>query len=491
MLKALIDGVSFNKRIFAALLTLSLIYLMPVIAADMSYADDHYRLTGAGGYWSMDGRPFADLFYSLLAMGGHIPDMFPFPLLLAVVGFSAVGAMVYHRLALQGELIFALSFSMILFSPFFLANIYFRFDGAFMLLSAAAAAAPFAYPATSRAGWLAGALALTVCAGLFQASLAIFICLAGVEFAIRSHQALAFRALAIITGLRILQLLSAALIYGGVMSPMLPLHSYAREYSQLLSLDAHLPSRLWRHVLASWETVTLLFAGPPGAAILAVLVTIVLVIALGCIRRRDRLKGLSVLAVVSIPLSISTLGIVIFSANPLMYPRTYVGVGAVIFGLLIIATTFGPWARRASLGAACVLALIFLLVNIVLTNGQVADHQRQKEIAVSLVNDMALLDVPETSSLTVVGRAAKPPSTRHAIRWFPLAARITQSLYSDGYDGALFSLRLAGGSAGLQMSSAETRDTAKRAIIDSEPSLRRANYDLYVVDGAPVVVFEN
>lgn len=74
-----------QRQVALFFLLATALYVLPLILADFPYIDDNWRTLAAGNAWAGQGRLFADWFYQALTFTGAAPNIFPLPLLLAVV----------------------------------------------------------------------------------------------------------------------------------------------------------------------------------------------------------------------------------------------------------------------------------------------------------------------------------------------------------------------------------------------------------------------
>lgn len=127
----LIKKYKYNLFIFV-----NILWVWALLSPNIYYFDDNYR--AAGGYynWGGDFRPFADWLYYFLGLGRRFTDLTPLPQIFAL-GFLYLTYNIYVKKFNNGELSIPvlLVFIPIVWSPFLLSNLYFRYDSIFMLLA--------------------------------------------------------------------------------------------------------------------------------------------------------------------------------------------------------------------------------------------------------------------------------------------------------------------------------------------------------------------
>ena len=123
------------------ILFLSFVYYLPVILLNEYFLDDHYRVLTGDYAWVGDYRPIADYLYYFLGLSFDVVDTFPIPYIIQyftisiLLGYLVVG--ISNKFELKKELINYITIIcfFILLNPFFLQNIYFRFDSIAMVFS--------------------------------------------------------------------------------------------------------------------------------------------------------------------------------------------------------------------------------------------------------------------------------------------------------------------------------------------------------------------
>lgn len=158
------------------------LFVYPLILADYFYIDDSWRAQLAGTHWKEEGRLFVELFYGALTFTAAAPNIFPLPLIIATLAMAlALRRLVQHYFP-------APTFSMCLvvlplwYSPFFLQNLSYQFDGPTMALSLVAII--YAITFTSRhavLNVLMPGMLIALALGLYQLSLNVFIGLCCIE----------------------------------------------------------------------------------------------------------------------------------------------------------------------------------------------------------------------------------------------------------------------------------------------------------------------
>jgi hypothetical protein len=170
------------RQVWLFFLLATLLYVVPLILADYPYIDDNWRSLSAGMAWSEQGRLFTQLFYNLLTFSGAAPNIYPLPLLIAMLAMAwALTRLTFHYFP-QPTLACCLVPLPLWYNPFFLQNLSYQYDGPAMALSLAAViyAITFRHPSRSRQ-WLVPSLLIALALGLYQISLNVFLGLCCLE----------------------------------------------------------------------------------------------------------------------------------------------------------------------------------------------------------------------------------------------------------------------------------------------------------------------
>lgn len=164
--------------IFSALLC---IHVMPLLLADLPYLDDYWRQQLAANDWVTLGRPLAAALFAGLGFGPGAPDLYPLPLLLAIV-VTADGFARLVRFWFNVPDISALMVVLPLwFQPFFLQNLTYQYDSASMALSLTACVWALCLGVARARDWVLGTLLVVAGAGFYQVSFNVFAGLCAVE----------------------------------------------------------------------------------------------------------------------------------------------------------------------------------------------------------------------------------------------------------------------------------------------------------------------
>lgn len=136
------------KPISYILLSIAILYVLPIILANTYYLDDMGRAI-LGYSWGHDGRFIASLVAKLLSLQDIVISFYPFSIILSAIIIFISGTILAVTLGLYTPSkrfhISQLTCLILLFSPFLLENLAFRFDSLYMALSIFLAILPIYY----------------------------------------------------------------------------------------------------------------------------------------------------------------------------------------------------------------------------------------------------------------------------------------------------------------------------------------------------------
>lgn len=127
-----------SKDRFLFYMTALLLYIYPLILADYYYIDDSYRASAGVARWISEGRGLIEVFYNALSFSSGIPNSFPLALLIACGGMALALSSLAHHYFGRVDFSNALVVLPLWFSPFFLTNLSYQYDGPLMALGVAA-----------------------------------------------------------------------------------------------------------------------------------------------------------------------------------------------------------------------------------------------------------------------------------------------------------------------------------------------------------------
>ncbi|WP_192562273.1 glucosyltransferase domain-containing protein [Pseudomonas gozinkensis] len=246
-----------RRQVVLFFLLATLLYILPLILADFPYIDDNWRTLAAGNAWAGQGRLFMDWLYQALTFSGAAPNIFPLPLLLAMVAMSfALKRLTFHYFP-EPTLACCLVPLPLWYNPFLLQNLSYQYDGAGMALSLVAVIYAITFCGASRIQrWLVPSVLLALAIGLYQISLNVFLGLCCLDLLRNVHRRVPWDELWHRSGWRLAQGLLAVLIYSVTAYPFT---DHGR--TQLLKASADPLLQIGINIGRVMEKVALLFHG--------------------------------------------------------------------------------------------------------------------------------------------------------------------------------------------------------------------------------------
>ncbi|MEE1889712.1 glucosyltransferase domain-containing protein [Pseudomonas carassii] len=343
-------------------------HVLPLVLADFLYLDDIWRsmlagkINGQAVSWAEQGRVLVDWLYSGLGGVAAAPDLFPLPLLLSVVvvarAFASLTATYFERPGLADTLVVL----PLWFSPFFLQNLSYQYDGPAMGLSLAVCVWAITIGVSDFWRCLIGGLLITAALSLYQPAVNVFAILCCIEILRQADKGAAFRSVARHLALRLAQLVAGCLIYRLTAYRLITVPRTA-----LLPIDAHWPGEILARMELVVQDLALLVT--PGNALLAIGILLLAVVGLTLVLQQvqagpDRLLekcGLGLLVLLSLPISFILIpGLALLLAYFDHGARLLMGCGAAMVLLAFLA-------RRAlitmhpRLGWVLLLPLVLML----------------------------------------------------------------------------------------------------------------------------------
>jgi hypothetical protein len=171
-----------DKKTLALYSGLALLFIYPLIQAGVFYRDDLDRaITGQYG-WRGLGRPISDILMKILSASGRYNlDLFPYTMIASCLFIGASSLLLFKYLAKKDVPHAKLVAALLIFNPYLLQNIAYRYDSLGMVIALFLAVLAYTYRDTSLTREnaikiVAGVLSLTLyqpCANVFIGLLAI------------------------------------------------------------------------------------------------------------------------------------------------------------------------------------------------------------------------------------------------------------------------------------------------------------------------------
>lgn len=173
----------FNKKDFAIYFLAAFVFFLPLMISGVYYRDDLDRATTGYFGWSVLGRPFADLILAFLSSSSsYAVDLFPLSIVYAAILIALSAYFLGCYLKRSGEINYRFIAAMIIFNPFYLQNVAYRFDSIGM--SFAFLFSVFSFCFTNKSAYVRYSISifsLVLALSTYQTCTNVFIALIGLE----------------------------------------------------------------------------------------------------------------------------------------------------------------------------------------------------------------------------------------------------------------------------------------------------------------------
>ncbi|PQK89450.1 hypothetical protein CG432_12265 [Pantoea ananatis] len=336
-----------DKKMLALYAGLALLFIYPLIQAGVFYRDDLDRaITGQYG-WRGLGRPMADILMKILSASGHYNlDLFPYTMIASCLFIGAASLMLSKHLVKMDVPNEKLVAALLIFNPFFLQNIAYRYDSLGMSIAFFLALAAYTYSSSSQireysVKVIAGVLSLTLyqpCANIFIALLAIDI----VILAVKSELTVAGMFKTIVN--------KASLFIGFFLVYMLFFASKKNSRAELIHPNQEGFAHLLNTVVALKELILSYFYGP---VYIYFLIPVVIAFLLMLYKfRQQKSKSLAVILYCTVAFFIflvSLMGPTILLVDAPVAPRAIVSFSTLLVMIAVPVVFFSPRLRYISL----------------------------------------------------------------------------------------------------------------------------------------------
>lgn len=320
-------------------------HVLPLVLADFAYMDDIWRslvagrVEGKANSWAAQGRVLVDWLYAGLSGTDAAPDLFPLPLLLALVVVArAFAALTLHYFE-RPDLSHGLVILALWFNPFFLQNLSYQYDAPAMALTLAACVWAITSGAGSLARCVLGSVLIAIALSLYQPSINVFAILCCVEVLHQAARQARLARIATNLAMRLAQLLAGCLLYRLTAYRLLDVPRTA-----MLPVDVRWPGEMLARLQLVTQDVALL-ATPANTW----LIVTMLILALAGVQLvlRDVMAGpgranekLGIVLLVLLALAVSLLmvpGMVLLFASFNHGARLLMGFGGLLLVLALLA----------------------------------------------------------------------------------------------------------------------------------------------------------
>jgi len=498
-----------SKRVFGTLFAGYLLFVLyPILRADRPCNDDMARMLSGTYSWNDNGRPLTTRLIRILEGNlSSLVDIAPLPQILAIALVAFAGMLLARRYAVRSRWLATLLVLPLGAQPFFLENLSFRFDAVAMGASVLLAVLPVSACRDNLQGFTLGALALLACLCSYQPSLNVFLIFALLDLTAAQARGDEPRRIVRLAAFYLGEALLAMLVYQWKVAPSIK--DWIHEHSEMIhsplqyrvvvanasdmgAFLLHALAPRWTSVLVSLLSLT---------AVAPVAIGLHYALAAPVMRGRPIWVRLP-FAFCAILLPFAALacvaGPMLLLLSPVLSPRVFPGVGALICASLVALHLalrgWRPgWSDVPSFVVASIWTLAMLSFASIYGNALSAQKQYEAQIASQLSNDLAELKQKQgVTRFLMDGSAGLSPLSAHAAKTFPvLNVLVSPYLIGNSFHSRSF-MKLFG--IGLNEVREEPANNASADILLAQacnvPTVYiRNRYILRVVDATAVVTF--
>ena len=473
-----------------------LVYLFPIMLADIYFDSDLYRAISPHGYYRGDGRPLVALLYHLLGFGGAVQlDYGPFTQIVAGAFLVLAGLLLFDRYFKKEQpFMAAVGAFVVLASPYFVWTLIYRWDcwnQSLAVLTALTAA--FVKGKTNLRTVLLSSLLILTTYTLYQSTVTVFIAIAVLGVLIGVKEGEKAKRLLLNAGQMALAFALGSFLYFKGLLLFFPVSGWVGDRATLLNPFTEF-SLFWSNLVKLSELVSAFQTGYRVLFLLFFTVAFGYSLILLCRYLKKEGFGPYSLCVAFIVLFmplilyINGISIVLFQRE-MMFESRYV-VGLLGISLYIVLSFF--WLARENWRfswikyALFVPALYLMLYCYSYVNALKAQQKFDNKVIGYVVSDLQNLDViPKLRGVMFVGPMPPATAAKLIVDLQPMIVLSRHDWVYQSWKAAdmVRSLKILN-QQNIPMEELE----AIRAKLSQEPVLKENNlYDIKIVDGIAVV----
>jgi len=466
----------------------SLLFIYPLIQAGVYYRDDLDRaITGQYG-WKSLGRPVADLMMRIFSASGRENlDLFPYTMLFSCFFIALSALLIKKHLDFAKVRYASFSAGLIIFNPFMLQNVAYRFDSAGMALAMMLAVASYTFnshqlkPAIQRTvKIIAGILSLSI----YQPCANIFIGLIAIDLAILcTNQDKSFRE-------KIVYLLNKAadffIYYILYILFIAKIWKHSNTRATTVTFDSSGLDNIINTSRQLYTMVSSFFHGPVVfyfaiPLFLSILITLFRIIK----NKKDPLLNICLMVSSFVLLTISLLGPNIFLQEAPVFPRTLVSFST-FFVILSILLSTGSLKLNyfALIPVIPVFAFSAQLSNAL-------KEQRDHEDMIFNFISQDLLDIKNLKAITITGEMNISPSVSILVRNKPLISYFLSPAAGFTADYQLINKGFLQTTNGYDKKQEDRLEKAINLTHTINPVKKNTQYSLYLSNNEAIVKLGN
>lgn len=423
--------IKINMAIFS-------IMLFFMIVNSVYYYDDVFRSYWWYFGWSQDGRPFADLFYKSLLYfrSDSIPDIYPLPLIISSIVFIYSLTKAIENVDNDNKIVNSIAFTIFILNPFFISNLSFKYDGAFMLLSVAFSLIPFSFKST-KYFILSSVVCLVISLGMYQASINAYIGIASIIAFVDCFKHNGYRKSITRISASALCVLVSYIAYSLLIIKNIQLNANFDSYTQTIPLSMDGFYNLINNINSALEKIKLALN---SGIILPVSLFVITSILSGIFYS---FKHKSVWIIVFLILSMtgcffSSFGVSVFGRHPIFVARIFIGFGAFIMLMPLICSYMISNKVNYILSSFMIIPLLCIFFASI--NASREEFKYQNNISLQIINDINHSSARDYDFIVIDGYSKKSSIATVNSKIFPVVGEIIPPIFTNRYDGGVFTI---------------------------------------------------
>lgn len=475
------------KKVFNIHFVFTLLFVMPLLLANIYYIDDNGRASAGYTNWGQDGRPLADTVMKFIFMSSHLADIFPLPLIISVAVLSLTLAY-YQRLHFShsSEWVGVLATFAFFANPYLAEVFSYRFDVLTLSLALTMSIAWIFLPErTGMKRLIYGVTAIIAVYCLYQIAVNITVMMALV---------MAFRGMVknerpgkIISLLaqRALEVVLASIIYLKIILPMTFSGDHPANHPAIT--DNSLFVTLSTNLMAYWNFINATFyKSNQGMGVLLIVlgcaVVAAICIAVNYVKSERDSKRLALgiiapfipfVAILMIP------GSLLMLSNPLLVPRAMLGIS----GFMLFSATLIAWAacgRWRAMNIIIAVPLLYSLTSIYVYGNAI---RQQDAINTTVVNRLKT-DTADLSNqhlyMQFIGLSPRSVIYTNSVRNYPVLSVLIPEYFANWwFPFPYMSIKGYDTANPLKDHVAVTADEIAESLCKGERIAHHQDYDLF------------
>jgi hypothetical protein len=480
--------------------------LLPILIADRYHLEDWRRLLDGTFGWIGEGRPLTELLMRVLNLGNPLMDLSPLPQVAAIALLSYNAVLISRKFSIKPPLLAALAALPIGGSPFFLANLSFRFDSLGMALSMLLALMPIvSTEKVSVKAWFIGALCIFASLGFYQTGINAFFVFLILELGLLQLDYTSLKRLLKIILFRVAQFTAGFLSYL-ILARTMVTGSYNQQHFAFVTKlsEIGIVAYNWK---TAWHFIYDSFPGSQREILrMTILLGVVILIGIGLLYLRFLIRSdhnriivvLVLIAVLLLPLIwiAGSLGPVLFPVKAIItLPRIHMGIGPLLSSsFVLICVTLSRYGLGTKWLCIALAIPAYLMIMFAFVFGNALKEQKHYEdrIGAKLCDDVEqITSTQPVDHIIMNGIVSYAPTVRQAMRRYRLLRSLVSiDFRTDRNDGDYIHNKLR--YYGLN-TPPENSDESRSAILSKTENavpLRTTDYyRLYAIDHYLIIDF--